>query len=150
MPIGTIDEVFAANIAALKESAADAAAAATNGGLRAWMLGDTSLWAGNPLDLDSIGEAFSRRGPGSAYALALVSSHGSTGDAMSAKFQSDALAARERAFRLRHATAVRCGMHAAGRRAGQAEGLGAAGRLETHAQDLIAAGAAGFRPRSSS
>ncbi len=148
MPSGSVDENFQANIAAMIAAGSAVAAATTNAALRAWMLGDLALWAGDPLDLADIINAFDRTEAGLQYGEALVSPLGATGDAASAKFQSDNLAVQERAFRLRHATGVRCALHAASRRAGHGNELGAPARVGIYAQDLLVAGGAGFKPRT--
>lgn len=148
MPTGFIDNTFRANIAAMIAAGTAVASATTNASLRAWMLGDLSLWAGEPLDVEDIANAFLRTQTGLQYGLALTSQSGSVGDAASAKFQSDNLAVQERSFRLRHASGVRCALHAASRRAGHANALGAPSRVGLYAQDLLVAGGAGFKPRS--
>lgn len=146
MAVGTIDSVFLRNTSNLKASAQLIATALLNGGLRVWQT--PTGWSGDPLDIDGMGAGFSRAGVGAVYGAALQSNLGSAGDAASQKLQSDYLAARERAHRLRHATPIRCVMMAAGRRRGHANaGAGVFARVESYAQDLIVAGATGFKAR---
>lgn len=147
MPVGTLDPMFRANVVALTASNGAAALATLNASLRKWMLGDVTKWTGEPLDVFDLANAFLRTNVGLQYGTALASPLGSSGDAASAKVQSDSMAVMERSFRLRHATNVRCALHAASRRAGQSSPLGSPSRLGMYAQDLLVAGGAGFRPR---
>ena len=143
MSTGTLDSNFLANMLAAIAAAANAAGAATNSLLREWFLGDTRIWSGDPLDIDAIANAFARATSGDSYAAAMTSSTGAVGDAMAAKMQSDYLAAMERAFRMRHASPIRCVMHAASRRLGHGNAAdGPIARVQTLAQDMLVAAAA--------
>lgn len=145
MPSGVLDPTFLTAVSRLIAHADNVAQANTNAELRAWFLGDETAWSGDPLDVAAISDAFSRESVGSNYASALSSTTGSLGDAMSAKLQSDKLAAMERAFRMRHASPIRSTLHAASRRMGHGNAAdGVVARMATMAQDLIVAGAAGF------
>lgn len=147
MPVGFLDGTFLINTAALKANATGTAAALLNQALRGWFV--PAGWSGDPLDIDGMAAAFNRGGAGAIYTDALYSSNGSSGDAASAKLQSDYLAVRERAYRARHFTRVRSALMAAARRAGQGHvGAGVFARVESYAQDLLVSGASGFRPRS--
>lgn len=140
--------MFVDTVQSLLSAGANIADAEQNTGIRNWMLANTALWRGDPLDIADMAEAFARAGLAEQYATAINDAQGSRGDAMSAKMQSDYLAAQERAFRLRHATPIRCALHAAGRR--NAHGLASVGpiaRVQGLAQDLLVAGGAGFETR---
>lgn len=144
MPIGSLDPTFVTNVETLRVHSGVIASALTNSVLREWYLGGPG-WSGDPLDIEGIRLAFARDGAGLIYGVSLASPDGSGGDAASAKLQSDYLACLERAFRLRHATPVRCAMHAAARRLGHGTaGVGVFGRIAAYAQDLIVSGASGF------
>jgi hypothetical protein len=148
MPVGSLDATFLNNTQALKDHATGVAAAHTGAQLRRWYLAWLAGWSGDPLDLNGMADAFARTGLGAMYGAALTDNRGASGDAASAKLQSDYLGAMERAFRLRHATPIRCALHAAARRLGHSHaGAGIFARVETYAQDLIVAGAAGFKSR---
>jgi hypothetical protein len=75
--------------------------------------------------------------------LASGSDPGTVGDAASLKLQVDFNAAEERAFRLRHATSLRCIIVAHGRLDGHGHQAGIYAAAENMAADLIAAGALG-------
>lgn len=146
MPVGIITAEFLTNSNAQIVNSLRAAEATINTELRAWYLSNLSYWSGDPLDIDAIGAAFSRTTCGEAYSLALASTQGTQGDAMSAKLQSDYLATMERAFRARHASPVRRALQAASRRLGHGDVANSpAARVQTLAQDMILAGATGFQ-----
>ena len=147
MPVGDIDPVFLSNLVLLQQDGLEIAAATTNGGVRSWMLGDLSLWAGSPLAIDTIGAVFDREALGETFADAMADDEGSLGDMGSALLQSDHLAVQERAFRLRHASPVRCRLHAASRRLGHSQNGGVLSRVAAYAQDILVAGNSGFVPR---
>ena len=75
--------------------------------------------------------------------LASGADPGTVGDAASLKLQVDFNAAEERAFRLRHATSLRCIIVAHGRLDGHGHQGGIYAAAENMAADLIAAGALG-------
>jgi hypothetical protein len=128
-------------------------------GQRVWEVPDQNFspgpsWSGNPLDIGhephegviaEIANAFDRIEIEEAYPFFLLPPFGSMGDTASAKLQSDLLGAQERAYRLRAQTPIRCGIHAAVRRAGQ--GSSNFGRIDNYLQDLITAGTTKFRPQ---
>jgi hypothetical protein len=98
-------------------------------------------WDSSPTDIEGLGEPFDRSDINADYPT-FFSGDGTAGDCASAKLQLDHVAHQERAFRLRHATSVRCCMHAASRRVGQSRDGGSFQRIYNHAQDLIVAGSA--------
>lgn len=89
--------------------------------------------------------AFDRKEINANYdeVLASGSDPGTVGDAASLKHQIDYNAVEERAFRLRHATPVRCIIVGHGRLAGHGHEQGIFAAAENLAADLIAAGALG-------
>lgn len=143
MTVGVLDEVFLLNTLNLKTTAEGIADSLLNEGQRPWQTPPD--WSGDPLDVEGMADGFDRSEAGEVYGEALQSEEGSAGDAASMKLQSDYLATRERAYRLRHATPIRCALMAASRRAGHGDaGAGVFARVESFAQDLIVAGASGF------
>ena len=139
IPVATIDPTFLGQINNLKEDArrvyvASLAGSDTNGNLSSSNL-DQRRWQ-VPLGIDitdpaGIGTAFDRSKINLIYIRALTKGpplglgdnapegEGRVSDCQVEKIQLDYLAAQERAFRLRHASSVRCVMHAANRRRGQ-------------------------------
>jgi len=110
--------------------------------LRKWMI-PANYVGQNPvgiLDQASLGPPFSRAVLNALYPLVFVF-EGSAGDEMACRAQADYLSSQERAFRLRHATTVRCIIHSAGRRMGHGSVVGPLGRVVVYVQDLIVAGA---------
>lgn len=139
MPV-ELDPAFVNAMSALLENARAAAAAATGDESPAWFLGDLDAWSGDALQVAAVGAAFARDGVGSAYSAALANG-GTAGAAAGAKVQSDYLALAERAFRMRHASPVRCRLQAAGRRLAHAdEEAGVIARVVACAQDFLNAG----------
>jgi hypothetical protein len=111
-----LDQIMSLNVQNTKA----ATSVLNNGGTgRTWMLGKfgTSGWNGNPSELTQMKKAFDR-----AEVIDTLNSvmdgktPGTTGDKIAMRFQGDYLAAMERAFRTRHAGAVRSEIFAAGRR----------------------------------
>ena len=142
MPIASLDAKFLSIISNLQLHASSVASASLNVTLRSWCL---PAGITDPLLISTMKAAFSREAVGVQYGNVLNSPNGSTGDAASLTLQSDYIAAFERSFRLRHASPIRCRMHAAARRTGH--GVAANGvfsRVASYAQDLILAGAVGF------
>lgn len=155
MPVGELDPVFVRNADREKADLANNVTATRAAGVcRVWVLGVVAypsdvdadpLWNGDVLDPVEIGKNFNRDGIAEDYNRAITDGKGSTGDAMSSKVQSDLLAAKERAFRLRHSTPIRRALHAAARRLGQTtEAVGLHDRVRNYCQDLIVAGGKGF------
>lgn len=146
MPSGHLTENFLQAVIAAETEAAAVAGSALNVQLREWALGNLDAWTGRVLIPQDIGSAFDRNEAGAVYGNALLRpNQGSAGDAMSAKVQSDYLAAMERAFRARHATPIRSELFAAARRSGHAMAAGPLGRVATYAQDLLVSGNTGFK-----
>lgn len=133
-----MDPVFRQLLAALMAQALAVARAEAAGGRRPWMV---PAVAGDPATAHAaVAAAFSRAGVDQLAVTAVES--GTTGQAMAARVQADYLSAAERAFRARHASAVRCRTHAAARRMGHATPTaGPIARVGQYAQDLLVAGA---------
>ena len=141
MPLGNLDDRYLSQTLQLRTVNTALAAASTESGQRSWMVPD--LGTGD-LTVPGLAKAFDRSTVADNYSQILTSQDGTDGDAMAAKLQSDHLAAQERAYRLRSAGPVRCGLHAAARRAAHGMTNGVFGRVDSYVQDLLLAGSAGF------
>lgn len=130
MPAGTkkadIYAVFSQRLQALRDYAAAAAAAAQQAGPRQWCIppgmADSASSLQDIANLHKAGFDRSEINTGYEQCFQTSSNPGTTGDVIGTKLQCDYNAAEERAFRFRHATPVRCLVHAAGRRQGDAGG----------------------------
>jgi hypothetical protein len=102
-------------------------------------------WTTPPWMIKELGDpAFSRSEMDSEYPQFFYIPGGKVADCMVAKIQSDHLASQERAWRLRHASSIRCQMHAAARRKGQGDpGAGSFAKLTTHLLDILVSGNTG-------
>lgn len=136
-----VDSVFAQRLNELKQDAAAQAAAFQGSGNRDWQIPAETR---DLLDVPNLHQpGFDRTALNANYQECMQDPDdaGTVGDVISIKQQIDYNAMEERAFRLRHATVVRCYTHAAGRRFG----LGA-GRvfpnISKQASDAIANGGA--------
>lgn len=109
---------------------------------RIWRL--PPRWPGDPLDIPNFKPPFDRSLISVDYMLSFSSLQGREADAVAAKLQGDHVSAQERAFRFRHASHIRCGMHSANRRKGHAlAGGGVFARVVGHVQDVIVSRNAG-------
>jgi hypothetical protein len=109
---------------------------------RVWMV--PSDWGGDPFNIPGMHEpSFDRTSINGNYAEVASAVTASVGDCGSLKIQLDSVACMERAFRYRHASQIRCIMHAASRDAGHGNSQGVFGAIRNYAQDLISAGGAG-------
>lgn len=101
-------------------------------------------WDGDPLDIPAFQPPFDRALINVDYQLCYTNPDGREADVMAAKLQGDHVSAQERAFRYRHASHIRCGMHAANRRAGHgAPDDGIFARMVDHVLDVIVSRNAG-------
>lgn len=133
-----LDTMFVNQHANLVAHAALTAGSIINDTQRWWMM--PAIASGNPLDPTWMGLPYSRSALNFLYPF-IMNLNGSTGDAMACRVQADYLSAQERAFRLRHASPVRCLLHAASRRAGHADSnLGPLARTVIYVRDLINSG----------
>lgn len=136
-----IDSVFAQRLNELRNDATSQAASFQGSTNRAWQVPAETA---DLLDVPKLHQpGFDRTALNVNYQECVQDTDdpGTVGDVISIKQQIDYNATEERAFRLRHATVVRCFTHAAGRR----HGLGA-GRvfpnIQKQANDAIANGGA--------
>lgn len=101
-------------------------------------------WDGDPLNIEGFNQPFERKAINEDYMLTFKLEDGREADAQAAKLQGDHVSAQERAFRHRHASHIRCGMHSANRRRGHAlSGAGVHARVLDHVQDVIVSRNAG-------
>lgn len=119
-----IHTIFADTLQGLLTQARDAAAATmVQTQTRPWQVPKEPP---DVFDIGGMNAAFDRAKIADNHAEVIgdVEAPGTAGDVISLKLQSDYVAAVERAFRARHATAVRCMAHAAGRRDGHGHAAG--------------------------
>ncbi len=100
-------------------------------------------WTEDPQDIPGIWERFQREEMNRDYPLIFFDPDGRDADIMALKLQGDHLSSQERAYRLRHASHVRCVMHAANRRRGHGTSSGVHARTVSHIQDMIVSRNAG-------
>lgn len=138
----TVHEEIVRNVAEMVTDADRLSKSVTAGSQRRWQILPLIGWSGDPLDIPGIKYKFDRTSIGSQYADCLSGSEsGTVADAMALKLQNDWLAAQERAFRLRHATSVRCAVHAAARRSGHAKESGVLTTgIQTYLENIIKGG----------
>lgn len=120
-----------AAIAAFSNAAADATQLS---GQRMWMLPPVSAqdtyypgtWDGDPWSWVSMIYAWNRAEINDDYSTIIgdPAQEVGSGEAMVVKLQMDYIATMERAFRTRHASSVRCRIHAAARRIGHGSATG--------------------------
>lgn len=72
--------------------------------------------------------------------VASAADPGTVGDAIALKVQIDYMAMEERAFRLRHASIVRCQVHALGRRSAHGLNNGLFGSINQRVSNMVRAG----------
>lgn len=136
---GEIDSTFRDRISDLREQSQVLAQARLGDVQSRWMT--PANWQGDPLDVPQLHlPGFDRSGVNSAYLDVHRDSGGSVGDAGAMKLQLDYLSIMERSFRSRHATSIRCLMHAGARHAGHAHSQGVFATVLNTVQDLIQAG----------
>ena len=125
-PLAKIHNRFRLQVEALRSAASEMAASVTDEHQRPWMTLDHGSWSGNPFDIPGMTGAFDRDDINQHYAemLSDPANLGSLGSSLALKLQVDWLAVLERAFRTRHASSVRCAVHAAARRKGHSSGAG--------------------------
>ena len=140
---GRVTQAFNDQIYYLKLQNEKCAKASADYGIgRAWMIGPSGYngWDGDTTDLTGMKKAFDRSEITDAFNEIMDADNPGTGaDRMAMKFQSDYLAAMDRAFRTRHAGLIRCEMFSADRRQLQVDG-NLENSTTTYAQKLIARG----------
>ena len=106
---------------------------------RVWMA--PSDWDGDPFNIPGMHEpSFDRTPINEDYEQVAVDTEQHVGRAGCLKIQLDAVAQMERAFRYRHASGIRCVLHAAARHGGHGNAKGVFGAVANYAQDLLHAG----------
>lgn len=139
-----VHPVFRENAEQLAVDAANLADATLGRAQRAWQTGPLRGWNGDPLAVPTISVKFDRKAVHENYTICLgdPDTAGTVADTQALTLQNDWVSMQERAFRLRHATSVRCAIHAAARRSGHAhpQGVIHAG-LVKYIQDVIKRGA---------
>lgn len=125
MPL-TLDPDFQAHVDEIELTSTAAADAVCLLGQRKWHYPPLNTWSGNPLDITGTTNAFLRTNLNQEYVDAIndIDQQSTVGDGMVLKLQIDYIAALERAFRTRHASSVRCKIHAAARRRGMGDSGG--------------------------
>lgn len=140
-----LDAVFLAHLEKLQEVADANAAATCLGGQRQWSMPPLNGWSGDTMDISGMNAAFDRTELNHTYqeVISDEQQRGRQGEAGVLKLQLDYIAARERSFRTRHASSIRCKIHAAARRGGHAAAGGlfdtASGSIAIWLQRLLAA-----------
>ncbi len=145
-PVGRLHPVFLDRVGELRDQAAAIAdppgEEEADHGYRDWQIPGGSA---APLDIVGMIPAFDRSAINANYRQALGEEDagatiGTAGDAIALKRQIDYVACLERAYRARHASAIRCRRHAQGRRAGHGHVQGVFGAVIRQTQDAIASG----------
>jgi hypothetical protein len=110
---------------------------AANRGLdqRTWR--EPSDWLGNVYGIADFARPYDRLEMNVDYPDFFLDEDGRVADAMAAKLQAEHLSVQERAFRQRHSSGIRAGMHAAVRRRGHGADGGLFVRTLEHVQDVI-------------
>lgn len=140
---GVVHPEFSDHIANLIEVAAKAAAAIMEGTQPVWSMPPLAEgWSGSPYDLEGIAAAFKREEIGNDYAEAMSgSTEGTVGATMALKMQSDYVALRERAFRVKYLSSARQVAMATARRMGHGNPSGVFGNVvQRYVQDTLRRG----------
>lgn len=138
--LGQIHTVFQTRLVQLASLAANFAATLT-GTQRLWQI-PAELATQDLLHVSGLHElAWDREPINKQYAQVMqtAAAPGTVGDVCSLKIQNDYNAVEERAFRARHASVVRCMVHAHGRRKGQGE-AGIFTAVREMAENILKAG----------
>lgn len=137
-PMAQIYPRFAKQIVNLQKQAGNVSDAIRGRIQRQWRVPD--LWTTGVFDIEDYKKAFSRKEINDAYPEFYKQGGGTVNDAQATKWQACHLSGQERAFRLQESSGIRCAMHAAARRGGQAKGSGSFGRIVNHIIDVIVEG----------
>lgn len=126
MPVVQVDQGFYLHLLFTAAQSLDAADGSLLLGQRTWSKPPRNGWSGDPLDVQGMDSAYDRADLNARYGTALLdkAAAGTTGDCAAAKVQIDWLAAKERAYKTRHATRIRCTAHSAARKRGHGDGAG--------------------------
>ena len=139
-PVAYIDPLFQSHIDSLKEQSRRIFISTLSGNdttnpcdvtsQRKWQIPEANGWDLNLFSISDMNNAFDRATINEVYLRAQMKTdpvgdfdkapagEGRVSDCQVLKLQIDYMAVRERAFRLRHATSIRCKMHGATRRRG--------------------------------
>jgi hypothetical protein len=140
-PLALIYPRFAKQISNLQGQADNVSLSIRGTTQRLWRVPD--LWTTGVFDIQGYAPPFTRKEINDAYPYFYKRGGGTVNDAQAAKWQAVHLSGQERAFRLQEESGIRCAMHAAARRAGQANsGSGSFGRILNHIIDVIKEGGA--------
>lgn len=137
-----VHDVFANRIADLQDLCNAIAESLAGGPPRPWML-PPGLQERDLLHVPSMHNPDWERNPINVNydeAMATTENPGTVGDIISLKLQADYNAVEERAFRLRHATIIRCHTHAHGRHSAHGLDNGVLAAVTQQVADLIRAG----------
>jgi hypothetical protein len=140
-PNGRVHDRFREQVKAHVESGENLYKSIISNEQRRWCMGSVGNWDGSIFKIKEMGGAFDRNAINQGYEEALTKP-GTVADAMATKHQSDWLAMLERAFRTRHATSIRCEVHAAGRKKGHGHKAGPIGVASRYVEDLLKQGSA--------
>jgi hypothetical protein len=111
-----VDSRLTEQLSSIAKQMADGAESAITGRAKPWMIG---TWQGDPLDIVTLGDGFNRQAIIDAYTAAVSKpDEVRSGELSNLRTQYEIMMSAERAFRLRHATSVRCEMFATGRQRG--------------------------------
>lgn len=136
-----IHEVFTQTINDLTEWAECTGKALNNEEQNKWFIPDKVKWSADPLKIPEIEKAFDREKINENYRDLIKDANagGTTGETMVLKQQLDYVAALERAYRLRHATSIRCSLHNSIRREAHGHAKGVFQRVLTIVTDNLTA-----------
>lgn len=138
-PMALIYPRFAKQISNLQVQADNVSKSIRGQIQRQWRVPD--LWTTGVFDIQGYAPPFTRKEINAAYPYFYKKGGGTVNDAQATKWQACHLSGQERAFRLQEESGIRCAMHAAARRAGQARpGAGSFGRIINHVIDVIKGG----------
>lgn len=138
---GSVHSEFSDRLDNLRDKS-EAVANSLDGSARPWMLPD-GLESRDLLHVPSLHSPdWDRAGLNANYdeAVASGTSPGTIGDVVALKLQIDYMAMEERAFRLRHASIIRCQIHAHGRRKAHGMAAGLFGAINQRISNVLRAG----------
>jgi len=138
-----LSPIFLDLVSRLAETSGAAGAAASSWSKREWQTPPPRSWDGDHGKIKDMSAAFDRTDLNAEYESIVgdPAAPGVVGDLIADGVQIAYVGAMERAYRARHASPVRCLMHAAARRRGHGDPAGILkGSLVTHVQNVVAAG----------
>lgn len=138
-----ISPIFLALATKLADDSKAAGRSVVDYASRTWQTPPPRGWDGDHSKIEEMGAAFDRAALNAEFESIVgdPNSPGVVGDLIADGIQIAYVGAMERAYRARHASPVRCLIHAAARRKGHGSPVGILkGSLVAHVQDVIAAG----------